>query len=240
MGAVRAARPANVDRQIRALLASKIRDAADVARSNASITVTTGSCLTSATDFGFAAAGTGLLFGDSDEVRINHVRFKGIFELSSALLLNPTGLINTVIRRIVVWFNKPLLVASAAATLPPITEVLVTDSVNSLEIGNASNAGRFVILSDRYFKLGTNTFQAVTAVGHARCNGANSIPYDYTVQVGRMCKYVAPSDIAFAGGHYDSDSTVGRVSSGLLMCYTLFTGAQVASDVCRTRLNYTS
>lgn len=229
------------NRQVRALLNSKVRDAADITRDDALINATTAMCLTSGTDFGSAASGTGLLQSDSDEVRINWVRFKGRFDLLAALDLDPVGDIATVVRRIVVWFNKPLLVASAAGTLPPVTEVLVTNEADSLEYGKTSNGGRFVILSDRYFNLGTNTYQSVTAAGHARINGKISWPYDYTVKVGRMCKFKAPSsvDAGNGGGHYDSDNPNGQVSSGLLVCYTLFSGAQIATDFCVTRLNYT-
>lgn len=231
----------SLDRQVKALIQSKKRDAADVTRTTAGQSSTTLACLTSSTNFATAASGTGLLDFDGDQCMINSVRLKGFFSLPAVLDLDPVGNFDTTVRKLVVWFYKPLLVASAAGTLPSITEVLVTDAIESLPVTAAANGGRFVILSDKKWNLGTNTYQAATAVGHSRCTGKSSQFYDYTVDVAKQCKFAAPSVSGAGGGHYDSDVAAGRVDRGLLVCYTQVnvTGSLVPTDTCVTRLNYT-
>lgn len=236
------ARQLALDKQVRALIASKRKEAADVTRTNLAFTTTLLSCLTSSTDFATAASGTGLLDCDADEVLINTVRIKGRVENRAVLDLDPVGDTDLTVRKLVVWFNKPLLVASAAGTLPPITEVLVTDAIESMFVTAAANGGRFVVLSDKKWNLGNNTYQAVTAVGHARVSGRNTQFYDYVVKVGKKVKFVTPSlSGTNAGGHYDSDVTAGRIDRGLLVMYTMFqsVGAAIAADTSTTRLNYT-
>lgn len=240
--AAAARRALTLNRQVKALIASKKRDAADVTRTTVGQAATTIACLTSTTDFATAASGTGLLDFDGDECLINNVRIKGELTLPALLDLDPAADVDTVVRKLVVWFNKPLLVASAAGTLPPITEVLVADTIQSLPVTDAANGGRFVILSDRKWSMGSNTYQAATALGHARVTGKSNQFYDYWVKVNKQCKFVAPAASgASAGGHYDSDANPGRVDRGLLVCYTQVSqvGSLVPTDVSYTRLNYT-
>lgn len=236
-------RAKTLDQQVKALIASKKREAADVTRTVVGMTVTQMSCLTSSTDLSTAASGTGLLDCDCDEVLINHVRLKGRLTVGAVLDLDPVGNVDFYVRKLVVWFNKPLLVASAAGTLPPITEVLITDAIESMYVTAAANGGRFVVLSDRKWNMGTNTYQAVTAVGHARVSGRSQQFYDYIVKVNKKCKFVASSASGSnAGGHYDSDVAAGRIDRGLLVVYTqvgTITGGQSLSDTNVTRLNYT-
>lgn len=232
----------SLERQVKALIASKKRDAADVTRTTAGQAATTIACLSSTTDFATAASGTGLFDMDGDSVLVNNVRLKGVLTLPAVLDLDPVGDVDTVVRKLVVWFYKPLLVASAAGTLPPITEVLVADTINSLPVTAAANGGRFVILSDKKWNLGTNTYQAVTAVGHARLSGRTTQFYDYTVPVGKQAKFAVPTVSGTPAGHYDSDVGPGRIDRGLLVCYTQvagIVGGQVPTDASTTRLNYT-
>lgn len=238
--AVRTA-PMSLQRQVRALVASKKRDAADVTRNTATLTVTTISCLTSSADFTLAGSSTGLLDMDGDECLINSIRIKGGLSNPASLVLDQVGITDTMVRFLVVWFNKPLLVASAAGTLPPITEVLVGDTIVSLPVTAAANGGRFVILSDRTFNIGTNAHQAVTAVGYARDSGRSRHVFDYTVKVDKRIKFAAPSasGAATSGGHYDSDVAAGRVDRGLLVLYVQSAGSSSASVTMYTRLNYT-
>lgn len=231
-----------LDRQVRSLIASKKRDTADVTRNIPALTTTNISLLTSSTDFATAASGTGLLDMDGDECLINSVRIKGRLTNEANLDVDPTGDFDVTVRKLVVWFKKPLLVASAAGTLPPITEVLIADSINSLFVTDAANGGRFRVLSDKKWNLGTNTFQASTAVGHARNGGRTSIFYDYVVKVNKQCKFAAPSQSGSnAGGHYDSDVSAGRLDAGLLVLYTQVQVGLTSTPVQleATRLNYT-
>lgn len=228
-------------RQIKGLVASKKKDAADVTRSYSGGT-TNLQCLTSSTNGATAASGTGLIDADADEALINYIDVRGIITNTAVLDLDPTLDYDAAVRKIYVWFNKPLLVASAAGTIPPVTEVLVSDAFSSLYVSDAANGGRFKVLSDKRYILGSNTYQATTAVGHARVSGKSMIPYHHRIKVNKMCKFVAPSVSGTNGGHYDSDVNAGRVDAGLIVCYTLMEGAPTSNinETWFTRLNYTA
>jgi len=228
-------------RQLKALVASKKKEAADVQRDNAAQTGTSICCLTSSTADATAASGTGLLDLDGDECLINSVHIKGSVDNQALLDLDPAGDADNFVRMLVVWFNKPLLVASAAGTLPPITEVLVTDSILSQFVTPAANGGRFTVLSDKIWNVGNNTYQSAIAAGHARTSGKNKHILDYTVKVNKMCKFAAPSVSGTPAGHYDSDVAPGRIDKGLLILYkmVLQAGSSTLGTVINTRLNYT-
>lgn len=234
-------RTTQLERQVRALIQSKKRDAVDVDRDSTPWSATTISCLTSTTNFATAASGTGVLDLDGDSCLINSVRFKGFMENAAALDLDPVGNTDVLVRQIVVWFFKPLLVASAAGTLPPITEVLVADDIASLYVTDAANAGRFVKLSDKTWDLGNNSYQAVTAVGHSRVSGRNCQLFDYVVKVNKTCHFAAVGQSGTPSGHYDSDVANGRIDRGLLCVYTMVrqVGTVTCNINCATRLNYT-
>lgn len=231
-------------KQIRGLLAAKTRDN-DTNRNVSSIAsgAVYSYCVTSGGALGFAPSGSGLLDVDADEVLINTIRIRGVFTHPAVVVADRTNAVDSMVRRLVVWFNKPLLVADSAGTLPPITEVLYAAGVSSLPIQNASNGGRFTILSDRTWNLGTNLLSASTAAGTHSVDGHNSHLYDYTIKVGRKVKFVtASASGASAGGHYDSDVTAGRVASGLLVVYTIPYSSPVGVlmfDQCSVRMNYT-
>lgn len=241
--AARSVRRPSFVRQLKALVASKRKDAADVARNVNPQSTTSIACLSSSTGFATAASGTGLLNLDGDECLINSVRIRGSLDNQGQIDVDRSSAVEQHIRQLIVWFNKPLLVASAAGTLPPITEVLVTDNIEALPVPANANGGRFVILSDRYFNMGTNTFAATTAVGAPAVNGTNYRIVDYTVKVNKMCKFKANSVSGTPAGHYDSDVSPGQIDRGLLVMYT-----QVNTDgsatpnllvTMNTRLNYT-
>lgn len=242
MAAARQVTKPSFVRQMKALIASKKKEAADVNHSISPATATTISCLTSSTDFATAASGTGLLDADADEILVNNVRIKGSIVNQAILDLDPTGQADALVRHLIVWFNKPLLVASAAGTLPPITEVLISDSIFALPVTQAANGGRFQILSNKLYNLGTNTFQAATALGHARASGQTHQLVDYRVKVNKMIKYAAPSVSGTPGGHYDSDVIPGRIDRGLLVMYTMYNATALTQTIVssiNTRLNYT-
>lgn len=228
-------------RQLKALVASKKKEGADVTRNTATQVTTTIACLTSSTGFGTAASGTGLLDADADEVLINHVTVSSHIYNAATVDLDPSANVDAIMRKIYVWFNKPLLVASAAGTLPPITEVLTSDAVDALYVTQAANGGRFQVLSDKTWNLGTNSF-ASTAGLASRVSGKNNLFLRYKVKVNKMCKYNTPSVSGTPGGHYDSDIAPGRIDKGLLICYTLVAGGTGADigDSTVTRINYTA
>jgi len=234
----------SINKQIKALIAAKKKDAADVSLDNSAITATESACLTSFQGF-TSTAYEGLLAADADEVLINSVRLKGYHAIPSVVDTNQLNNLPTFVRYLLVWFYKPLLVASAAGTLPPITEVLVTDEIHSLPVSAASNAGRFVVLSDRMWNLGRNEMTVATTTGVPNWSPTNQTYFDYTVKVDKTVKFKSPAlagTYATQGGHYDSDSPQGQVDRGLLVLYQqvlLGNTLTVVNTVGDFRLNYT-
>jgi len=229
--------------QLRGLLATQRRYAFDVSRPISGINSNLSFCLTSSDISGTAVQTSGLLVTPGiDEVLINNVRVKGYIELPLYSAPTIIGVRPTIIRQILVWFNKPLLVASSAGTLPDITEVLNNSTAAALPIQDPNNGGRFVILSDRRFDLGQNCVLSVPPYTYLGL-GKPKHAFDYTITVNKRIKYVQPPTAAYPGGHYDSDIASGRVSTGLLVLYQLCSVSDAAcyyNTQIYTRLNYTA
>lgn len=233
---------ASLMRQVRSLIQSKKKDAADVTRISGTMAGTTVSCLTSSTTVATAASGTGLLDMDGDQALINWVRIRASILNECLEDATPVGIADAFVRHIVVWFNKPLLVASAAGTLPPITEVLMTDDLKSLIVPANRNAGRFVILSDKTWNFGQNTVAVAATGAYPRNNGVNGRQLDYVVKVNKNCHFKENAVSGAPAGHYDSDVSPGQIDTGLLCFYTMTVGANASgtlTSVTHTRLNYT-
>jgi len=228
------------EKQVRAILASKRRDAGTIARDRAAYTTTSSSCLTATQGF-TGTATTGLVAADADEVLVNTVRIKGYHELPAGLDVNTDGIRDTHVRLLLVWFYKPLLVASAAGTLPPITEVLEADEIEAFPVTAAANGGRFVIISDETWNLGCNVYQAITNPAGMINTGRSKQYFDYTVEVDKKLKFKSDATDAAAGGHYDSVVSAGQVSRGLLVLYCQPSmGCDESLNLqLNTRLNYT-
>jgi len=232
---------AYLDRQIKALIAGKRKDAADVVRTTADQKATTVSCLTSTTDFSTAASGTGLLDHDGDECLINGVKISQTLTSYCIEDVTPVGLTDALVRTIIVYFKKPLLVASAAGTLPPVTEVLVSDSVASLVVPPTQNAGRFVVLYDKTDNLHQNSVAVAATGAYPRNNGANRISRQFYVKIDKKVHYKVAAVSGTPAGHYDSDVDPGQVDAGLICMYTLVSGYSSGqlNLTNTTRLNYT-
>lgn len=229
-------------KQVKALVAGKRKDATDVNRDTADQSSTTISCLTSSTDFATAASGTGLLDMDGDQALINGLTLNQSLALTCLEDLTPVGLGSAFVRTLIVYFKKPLLVASAAGTLPPITEVLVADSVASLFVPDTQNAGRFVVIYDKTDNLGTNTVSAAASGANPRVNGTNALIRRIYVKIDKNCHFKVAGVSGTPSGHYDSDVQPGQVDAGLLIMYTQVTNGATAGTITvlnRTRLNYT-
>lgn len=236
-------KPGAFVRQLKALVAGKKKDATDVARDTAAQSATTVSCLSSTTNFATAASGTGLFDMDGDEALINFVRIKQRISVACLEDTTPVALPGgMMMRTLVVYFKKPLLVASAAGTLPPITEVLVTDSAHALTVPDTQNSGRFNILYDKCDILGTNTVGAAAAGANPRINGVTLIEREFIVKVDKKSHFKVAGVSGTASGHYDSDVGPGQVDAGLLIMYCIpfqgDTNGTINHDI-TTRLNYT-
>lgn len=233
-----------LQRQVDDLVALADKDAKDVSQDRVSFSTTESTCLQSEQGMvGMAGGGTGILACDADQVMINHVRCSGFHSLPASLDVDTSTNNDTVVRHLVVWFYKPLLVADAVGTLPPITEVLVSDDVNSLPVQATANGGRFVILSDKMWNLGVNTYQSAAAAGAAINNGRSKRYFDYTIEVGKMCKFVKHGDATSGPGHYSSTNLDGQIDRGLLVMYSqvsLGVPTCAPTTVMVTRLNFAS
>lgn len=233
-------------RQLKALVAGKKKDAADVSRGiiPAGVNTFSSTCLTVTSGWaapGVAASGTGLLDMDGDSCLINSVKFRGSMHNTCQLLAAASASEAARLRVLTVWFNKPLLVPSAAGTLPPVTEVLITDDINSEVVTNSANAGRFTILKDKIYNLGVNTIGAAAASVSPRVNGTTYIPINETLRIGKTCHFAVPSVSGTPAGHYDSDVGPGRIDKGLLVMYIATDADSGVSSTYQmnTRLNYT-
>lgn len=229
-------------RQVKALVASKKRDAPDVNRSQTySSDAAVAQCLTSTTNASTAASGTGIMDFDGDAALINHITVKGRIHLPCYVDATPVAQAPTTVRKLCVWYNKPLLVASAAGTLPPVTEVLVTDDIQSQFVTDSANSGRFTVLSDRMFHIGTNTVTSNDANGSARISGPLWVSLNYKIKVNKSCHFAGNCVSGTPAGHYDSDLASGRIDKGLIVMYTIgFASSQGPVEVSTTRLNYTA
>jgi len=232
-----------MDRQIKGLLATKIRDTFDTSRTFTNITVSYVSCLTSISSITTAPSGSGLVVATGNDITLlNHVRLKGYLDLPMYQdTVTYIGTRDSYVRQLVVWYNKPLLIANNSGTLPAITEVLNTDEIHAFPIQDANNGGRFVILSDRLFNLGMNMSYA-NAPYTSFMSGKSRQYFDYTVPINRVMTYVQPPTVAEPGGHYDSDVAAGRVSTGLLVLYTQVSrggSSTVINLETKARLNFT-
>lgn len=233
---------ASLLRQMRSLIQSKKKDAPDVTRINGTMAGTTVSCLTSSTTVATAASGTGLLDMDGDSALINWVRIRANILNECLEDVTPVGIADALVRHIVVWYHKPLLVASAAGTLPPVTEILMTDDLRSLYVPSNRNAGRYVVLSDKTWNFGQNTVAVAATGAYPRFNGVCARQLDYVVKVNKNCHFMGNAVSGTPAGHYDSDVVAGQIDTGLLCFYTMTVGANASgtlTSVTHTRLNYT-
>jgi len=242
-----AAKANSLERQVKALIAGKKRDAADVTRvfSQSGVNTSKSTCLTSTTDFGApgtAASGTGILDFDGDSALINHIDIRGTVENTSQLLAAAAGSVPSRVRALLVWFYKPLQIPTAAGTLPPMTEVLVTDHIDSMQVTDAKNAGRFTVLFDRTYNLGVNTLGTAAASLDPRVNGTNIYTLDERIKIDKKISFKGNCASGTPAGHYDDDVSPGQIDRGLCVLYCLSDADSgvVQSMNLFTRLNYTA
>jgi len=239
--------------QVRRLIQGKKKDAADQIgrRSGANAnTATFIYCPHSSDASATATSGNGLVVTDADRATINYVHVKGNLCLGPIPCTRAQAELvfgNARVRHLMVWYYKPSTAAVAAGTLPPITDVLVSDSVDSYPLSDAANSGRFTILSDRVYDLGRNLKITDECLGQ---DGDGGVQYTFNqiIKVGKEQHYAAACTNSLPGGHYDSDQAPGRVTRGLMVGYFLYTkgGGVAATDAgennitLHTRINYTA
>jgi len=209
---------------VRGLIEGETKQVASAAFEDALITYPV-ECLTCAGG-GLASEANGIIDSGQDSVHIKFVELKGYYNLAP-LAVTAAGLPATIpvtIRRLVVWFYKPVAEPDAAGTLPPITEVLVTNDVKSMVVDDSANAGRFKVLSDKTIVLGSNVYVAATST--MKETKVGRLYFEEKIIVGKTQKYVSEAAVASnnRSGHYDSDVDAGRVSRGLLCMYHVYSG----------------
>jgi len=236
--------------QVRRLIQGKKKDAADVTRYTANTFVTTIFGATSSTAAATALDNTGLIAADSDSATINHLDCRGMFTLDpiAATVANSIATKGEAeVRLIWVWYYKPSTQSSAAGTLPPITDCLVSDDINSMYIQDAANAGRFQVLSDRRWNVGRALQISDSSLGQSG-RGPINAAFNYRVKVNKVQTYKSVANSTNKGGHYDSDTANGLVTKGLLVGYLVGskglgvagTDAGILRATLTTRLNYTA
>lgn len=190
-------------------------------------------CLTSSTPAATAAENTGQLGIGEDSAQLNYIEFRGTVRVPFVTVV--AGNFGSAVRVLIVRYFKPLLLPDASGTLPPITEVLEADDINALPIANEVQNGRFHIISDKMLQPRETS------------DKLNLLMFNYKVKLNTQCKFERPGQTVagneFAGGHYDSGSTLGRVSAGLLCMYIIgeASGAAAEPDMTmRSRLNFTA
>jgi len=184
-----------------------------------------------------APSTVGKIFTSSDSALIKFVEIRGKYFVS-ALATTSGGLpalINHSVRRLIVWFYKPIDPATAGGSMPLITEVLETNAITSQYVSSTANAGRFVVLSDKTYVLGTNVY--IAAANTMKENGKIQVNFEEKVIVNKSQHYVEPPGSAVApggAGHYSTNSDEGQVSRGLLVMYHVVEGdaGTLGSDVC--------
>jgi len=245
---------ASLATQVRRLIQGKKKDAADVDRVQTSVIANRIHCLSSSTSNATAADTTGLVVTDADRAHINSVTIRGTlncFPLVCTSAQAATAKGAPRFRMITVWFYKPKLDASAAGTLPPLTEVLedAVPTIDSMYKQDAKNANSFVVLSDRLLVAPRMLQLSDASLGMDRDGQVGSaVPFNYTVKVNKEQFYAAPCNSTNKGGHFDSDTLPGQVTKGLLVLYTIADGeGSTAGTSCgrfnytlQTRLNYTA
>lgn len=204
-------------------------------------TTATAAVLTSSTASASASSSSGQLgAGNVDSVLLNYVDIRGkIFNDVYVAAAAAAGEYTPAARLLVVYFNKPIQQAAAGgATLPPITEVLESDELESMVIAPDKQNGRFVVLSDRIIKPALQATPGATNAGVP----IGRTDFQYRVKINKKCHFVSASSATGLGGHYDSSATPGLVNKGLLVMYWIsdYSGAGFVpqADI-RTRLNFT-
>lgn len=206
-------------RKLNSLLKGHTKDGNLVQRVilNATSTVRV-ACLTSSDSFDTAPDGSGILSTTADQVMLNYVHLRGRATVGFFQALSGfADKVPCTYRVIVVYYKKPLLVADASGTLPPVTEVLRTASITSHYVADTDNSGRFEILYDKTTFLGM--YMQVAALAPA-ITGPLVHTIDVKVPINRKCRFHTPATSTAFGGHYDT-GTDGRVSEGLLCMYVL-------------------
>jgi len=195
-------------------------------------------CVTSSTAYGSAASTTGLLSGTADNAMVNSVRLLG--KLSNPAAAGAAGTMDSLVRIMLVYFTKPLAAPVSGGALPPITEVLLVDSVYSNYVPENRRLG-FSIISDKTYNLGTNVFSSTATQSYAAVSGQNHARLDHLIKVNKQVHFNEPANASEPGGHYDAVNEVaaksGRVTRGLLVCYVQADGAN--SCIIGSRTHYT-
>lgn len=168
---------------------------------------------------------------DHDQLQIESVRIKGHYSIYNNVAPN----VPVTIRQLLVWFKVPPTPPVSSGQLPLITDVLVSDDLDAMELPENVRKSRFSILSDKTYALGVKTAADSLMIG----------PYirhiDERIRVNKSMKFILAGQSGQVG-HYDSDSQTGQ-SKQLLILFVLTEGGTdatlgVAKCDLQTRLTY--
>lgn len=229
--------------KLKHLMAGRTKDAVDIAH-NVTVAPTDAAqyCCLTASGTGFPEVATaGILYADTDQVTINKLTIRGSLKLVVSTDASPAALAATRLRRILVWFKKSKTDPSSGGALPPITEVLVTDHIDSLYVAEAQNVGRHLILQDKTWALGM-ALQTTTGGVDLMAQGSLVQSLDEEIKIGKVLKFEGDPANTLAG-HYDTDGNYQQlVSEGLFVMYLVADdeSANNVQVIMNCRLNYTA
>jgi len=240
--------------QVRRLIQGKKKDCDDQQRINgASVTSTRIYDLTSSGSTGVSGSTTGLVITDMDRAHLNTVWIRGTYHLRpisvTSAQMAATARSKCRVRHLVVWFYKPAIDPAAAGTLPPITEVLVSDAVDSMTVPEAANSGRFTVLSDRIIDMGRNMIDVNATLAQNQYSDGNVQGFSYYVKLNKEQFYKKNATQTNPGGHYSSSADAGQITKGMPVLYIIAEGGanaagtdvgQLVGQNITTRLNYTA
>lgn len=156
---------------------------------------------------------------------------KGVHQRGTISIYAPNSIVSApqmAVRRLTVWFFKPATQPSTTGALPPLSDVLednsATGAFHSLPLAKSAVSGSFMILDDKKWFLGSALVDNTATQSYAASFGHCRIDFDDYIKIGKDVTFVGDATEAVPGGHYDSDTTAGRVGKGLLVQYWILDG----------------
>jgi len=174
---------------------------------------------------------------------INSVEIKGyVVQTSVTKTGTLDGWFAPRVRKLLVWYEAPLASPTMNGDLPPITEVMEDTTIESLARTDNENH-RWKILWDKEFNLGwcVQREGGTAEQDFGVYNGREKQDYHVRIDINKMTTYADRSTRGSPGGHWSSDSALGRVNTGLLVMYTQYSAPILLPivDACGTRIYYT-
>lgn len=210
---------------VRGLLQGQYKCGPAVATGPVTLGTTRSYCVTIDGVAGQAAYNQSIVASSADCANIKSIEVDGYMDIAPLAKVAGSSLeacVPVTVRELLVWYYKPIQQpVNNGVTLPPVTEVLLTDTVGSMYVDPAANAGRFKVLSDKRFKLGSNVYVANLSLKET---SIARVYVPHKIMIDKVQHYKAPPTDTEKGGHYSSNFDEGLVSRGLCVLYYVSEG----------------